>query len=367
MAEVKLINIEKEYEAGVKAVENLNLSIKDKEFVVLVGPSGCGKSTILRMIAGLEEITSGKLYINDKEVSQLHPNHREIAMVFQNYALYPHMSSYENMAFGLKVKKVKKSEIKSRVLAAAKILELEDLLEKRPGQMSGGQRQRVAIGRAIVRHPKVFLFDEPLSNLDAKLRGQMRLEIARLHKTLQTTIIYVTHDQVEAMTLGDRIAVLNNGKLEQFDIPMNLYHKPKNMFVAGFIGTPPMNFINGKITKEDNRLFFVDFTDKLKFYIPDQNSKQWDNFHEKEVVLGFRPEHVHNEDLPQKVSFSGKIEAIELLGADQHLTVSSFENQIISKISTNISYQINDMIKLNIDIKKIHLFDKITEERIDLK
>jgi multiple sugar transport system ATP-binding protein len=362
MAEVKLINIEKEYEAGVKAVKNLNLSIKDKEFVVLVGPSGCGKSTTLRMIAGLEDISSGELFIDDKEVSQLHPKHRQIAMVFQNYALYPHMTVYDNMAFGLKVKHVKKAEIKERVLAAAKILELEDLLQKRPGEMSGGQRQRVAIGRAIVRKPKVFLFDEPLSNLDAKLRGQMRSEIAKLHKSLQTTIIYVTHDQVEAMTLGDRIAVLNKGNLEQFDTPMNLYNHPVNKFVAGFIGSPPMNFVNGKINSEEDTLVFIDNQSKLKFEVSNSNLKAYQN---KEVVLGFRPEAVSIENYPNKADFSGHIDALELLGAEQYLTVMGLDHSIISKVSADKVYQLNDSIILNINLDKIYFFDKETGASIN--
>jgi len=360
MAQVKLINIEKEYEAGVKAVTNLNLSIKDKEFVVLVGPSGCGKSTTLRMIAGLEEISSGELFIDDKEVSQLHPKHREIAMVFQNYALYPHMTVYDNMAFGLKVKHVKKEEIEERVMTAAKILELEDLLTKRPREMSGGQRQRVAIGRAIVRHPKVFLFDEPLSNLDAKLRGQMRAEIAKLHKSLKTTIIYVTHDQVEAMTLGDRIAVLNKGKLEQFDTPMNLYNHPINKFVAGFIGTPPMNFVRGKFVKEEGILFFIDVNNKLKFeLIPSLGlEKQDDN----KVILGFRAEAVGIQKFSKKVSFSGKIEALEILGAEQYLTVSGLDNPIISKVSADKMYKLNDTITLNINLG---LSDELKESDLE--
>ena len=359
MAEVTLKNIEKEYDAGIKAVKKLNLSIKDKEFVVLVGPSGCGKSTTLRMIAGLEEISSGELYIDEKEVSQLHPKNREIAMVFQNYALYPHMTVYENMAFGLKVKHVKKEEIKERVMAAAKILELEDLLKKRPGEMSGGQRQRVAIGRAIVRKPKVFLFDEPLSNLDAKLRGQMRAEIAKLHKSLQTTIIYVTHDQVEAMTLGDRIAVLNQGKLEQFDTPMNLYNKPANKFVAGFIGTPPMNFVEGNFEKDSNHLFFVTKNKKMKFQVQ-LASDLLDIEENNKVILGFRPEAVSIKKFTKTASFNGKIEALEILGAEQYLTVLGIDNSIISKVAADKTYQLNQSITLYINLDKIYFFNKKT-------
>jgi len=365
MAEVKLINIEKEYEAGVKAVKNLNLSIKDKEFVVLVGPSGCGKSTTLRMIAGLEDISSGALFIDEKEVSQLHPKLREIAMVFQNYALYPHMTVYDNMAFGLKVKHIKKLEIKERVMAAAKILELEDLLTKRPGEMSGGQRQRVAIGRAIVRKPKVFLFDEPLSNLDAKLRGQMRSEIAKLHKSLKTTIIYVTHDQVEAMTLGDRIAVLNKGNLEQFDTPMNLYRNPVNKFVAGFIGTPPMNFINGKIIEENKQLFFIDESEKLKFKVSNLNFKKLGSYKNKEIVLGFRAQHLNTQYTPEKLSISGVVDSIEMLGSEQFITILVFNKSIISRILAHKTYQIDDSITLYLNLGKIYFFNRDSGIHID--
>jgi len=305
------------------------------------------------MIAGLEDISSGKLYIDNKEVSRLHPKHREIAMVFQNYALYPHMTVYDNMAFGLKIKRIDKNEIKVRVLAAAKILELDELLKKRPREMSGGQRQRVAIGRAIVRHPKVFLFDEPLSNLDAKLRGQMRAEIAKLHKSLKTTIIYVTHDQVEAMTLGDRIAVLNKGKLEQFDTPMNLYKHPKNKFVAGFIGTPPMNFVNGKLVKEGKYMVFIDEQNKLKF----NTAFKVESKENKEVILGFRPEDVGVDKFSKIGHFSAKIDGLELLGAEQYLTVIGLKNPVICKISTNRVYQLNDLIDLNINLNKIYFFD----------
>ncbi|MCK5171549.1 MAG: sn-glycerol-3-phosphate ABC transporter ATP-binding protein UgpC, partial [Bacteroidales bacterium] len=248
MATIRFDNVSKIFNNQVKVVKNINLEIKDKEFTVLVGPSGCGKSTSLRMIAGLEDISEGNLYIGDKIVNNLPPKDRHIAIVFQNYALYPHMTAYENLAFGLKIKKIKKKEIHSRVMEAAQILEIEDLLDRKPKAMSGGQRQRVAIGRAIVRKPKVFLFDEPLSNLDAKLRVQMRIEISKLHQKLKTTIVYVTHDQVEAMTLGDRIVVMDKGEIQQVDTPLNLYKNPKNLFVAGFIGTPPMNFIEGKVS-----------------------------------------------------------------------------------------------------------------------
>ena len=255
MAGIIFEDVSKSY-GKVEVVKNINFEVKNKEFMVLVGPSGCGKSTLLRLVAGLEEISSGNLYIGNALVNDIPPKDRDIAIVFQNYALYPHMTAYQNLAFGLKIRRFDKKEIGQRVLEAAKILDIEALLDRKPKAMSGGQRQRVAIGRAIVRHPKVFLFDEPLSNLDAKLRGQMRIEIAKLHQKLQTTVVYVTHDQVEAMTLGHRIAVMNKGSIQQLDTPDSLYANPRNLFVAGFIGTPPMNFIAGRIGKENGNLFF---------------------------------------------------------------------------------------------------------------
>lgn len=364
MAEVKLININKEYEGGFKATHDINLAIKDKEFVVFVGPSGCGKSTTLRMIAGLEDITSGDLYIGDKEVSNLPPKDRKIAMVFQNYALYPHMTVYQNMAFGLKIKKVGKKEIDERVTHTAKILELEDLLEKRPGQMSGGQRQRVAIGRAIVRRPEVFLFDEPLSNLDAKLRGQMRIEIAKLHKKLSATMIYVTHDQIEAMTLGDRIAVLNKGRVEQFDTPMNLYDTPKNMFVAGFIGSPPINFIEGKVTEKKGDLFFVDLTETITFKIPEENEKQLSNYQSKNIVIGVRAENITDRQPTDNIKIPGTIAAIELLGNEQVLSVASLGKEVICRVSAKARYHLEEKIELYLDINSVHYFDKETEMRL---
>ncbi|MCX7847152.1 MAG: sn-glycerol-3-phosphate ABC transporter ATP-binding protein UgpC, partial [bacterium] len=257
MADVRLVNVKKVYEGNVVAVDNFNLEIKDKEFVVLVGPSGCGKSTTLRMVAGLEEITEGEIWIGDRLVNDVPPKDRDIAMVFQNYALYPHMTVYKNMAFGLMLRKYPKKEIHERVMEAARILGLEEYLNRKPKQLSGGQRQRVAVGRAIVRKPKVFLFDEPLSNLDAKMRVQMRTEISKLHARLQTTMIYVTHDQVEAMTMGDRIVVMKDGYIQQVADPITLYNQPANKFVAGFIGTPPMNFISGRIEREGEGLVFA--------------------------------------------------------------------------------------------------------------
>jgi len=364
MAQVKLNHIEKVYEGGFNAAKDINLRVKDKEFVVFVGPSGCGKSTLLRMIAGLEEITSGELYIGDDEVSNTAAKNRGIAMVFQNYALYPHMTVYQNMAFGLKIKKVNKKEIYERVMEAAKILELEDLMDKRPGQMSGGQRQRVAIGRAIVRHPKVFLFDEPLSNLDAKLRGQMRVEIARLHAKLNATMIYVTHDQVEAMTLGDRIAVLNDGRLEQFDTPMNLYNKPNNIFVARFIGSPPMNLIEGRISRKEKELHFKDATGNVEFTIPTAIEEHLLEYIDKPVVLGVRSESVTDKSEATSIPFEGAIATIELLGNEQIIAVTGLSDAVISRVSTKKVYGLGDTVELFMDISSIYFFDKESEQRI---
>ena len=364
MAQVKLNHIEKVYEGGFNAAKDINLLVKDKEFVVFVGPSGCGKSTLLRMISGLEEITSGELYIGDDEVTNIAAKNRGIAMVFQNYALYPHMTVFQNMAFGLKIKKVNKNEIHERVMEAAKILELEDLMDKRPGQMSGGQRQRVAIGRAIVRHPKVFLFDEPLSNLDAKLRGQMRVEIAKLHTKLDATMIYVTHDQVEAMTLGDRIAVLNDGRLEQFDTPMNLYNKPDNIFVARFIGSPPMNLIEGLISLKDKKLHFEDTTGNLEFDIPQNLQKDLLGYTDKTVVLGVRSESVTDNNDANSFPFKGTIATVELLGNEQIIAVTGLSDAVISRVSTKRVCGLGESIELFMDISSIYFFDKESEKRI---
>ncbi|MBT8220290.1 MAG: sn-glycerol-3-phosphate ABC transporter ATP-binding protein UgpC [Bacteroidia bacterium] len=366
MAQVQLNNIEKVYEGGFKAAKDINLQIRDKEFVVFVGPSGCGKSTLLRMIAGLEEITKGELIIGDDNVTTTPAKNRGIAMVFQNYALYPHMTVFENMAFGLKIKKVNKKEIEERVMAAAKILELEDLMDKRPGQMSGGQRQRVAIGRAIVRRPKVFLFDEPLSNLDAKLRGQMRVEIAKLHKKLDATMIYVTHDQVEAMTLGDRIAVLNEGKLEQFDTPMNLYNQPKNIFVARFIGSPPMNLIEGRIIEKDKTLRFKDVSGQLEFDISSATNKSLSDSANQSIVMGIRSENVTDKAQDNGMAFQGEITSIELLGNEQIITVSGLSDAVICRVSTKKTYELGDTAKLYMDLSSIYFFEKETEQRINL-
>ena len=299
MAEVILKNVTKVYEGGQVAAKDINIEVKDKEFVVLVGPSGCGKSTTLRMIAGLEEITEGELFIDGKKVNDVSPKDRDIAMVFQNYALYPHMSVYENMAFGLKLRKFDKEEIKERVNEAAMILGLEDYLDRKPKALSGGQRQRVAVGRAIVRKPKVFLFDEPLSNLDAKLRVQMRTEISKLHQSLGATMIYVTHDQTEAMTMGDRIVIMKDGVVNQIDTPLKLYNKPANRFVAGFIGSPAMNFIKGKI-ENGSTVIFKSSGGDLKLDLPADISENLRKFVNKEVWMGIRPEDIYD------VASSGK-------------------------------------------------------------
>ncbi len=364
MAQVRLDHIEKVYEGGFNAAKDINLHVKDKEFVVFVGPSGCGKSTLLRMIAGLEEITSGELHIGEDDVTDTPAKNRGIAMVFQNYALYPHMTVYQNMAFGLKIKKVDKKEINSRVMEAAKVLELEDLMDKRPGQMSGGQRQRVAIGRAIVRHPKVFLFDEPLSNLDAKLRGQMRVEIAKLHQKLDATMIYVTHDQVEAMTLGDRIAVLNDGRLEQFDTPMNLYNQPVNIFVARFIGSPPMNLIEGRISRQEKGLHFKDTTGNLEFELPSALQKSLLEHKDKAVVLGVRSESVTDNNTAGSIPFRGTIATIELLGNEQIIAVTGLSDTIISRVSTKRVCALGDIVELFMDSASFYFFDKESGQRI---
>ena len=320
MAEVILKSIGKSYDNGYEAVKDVNIDIQDKEFVVLVGPSGCGKSTTLRMIAGLEEITSGELYIGDKIVNDVAPKDRDIAMVFQNYALYPHLSVYENMAFALKLRKIPKAEIDKKVKEAAKILDLESVLDRKPKALSGGQRQRVALGRAIVRNPKVFLMDEPLSNLDAKLRTAMRTEITKLHKKLGTTFIYVTHDQVEAMTMADRIVIMKDGVIQQIDTPQKVYDNPANMFVAGFIGAPQMNLIDCNVSEEEGVVYatFNDFKialDKVK-----SDALKKNGYMGKEIVLGIRPEDIHIEDIfidnSQDTIFHATVDISELMGAE---------------------------------------------------
>ena len=352
MSQVTLKNLHKSY-ADITVVSDISLDIKDKEFVVLVGPSGCGKSTTLRMIAGLEEITSGELYIGEKLVNNIAPKDRDIAMVFQNYALYPHMTVYQNMAFGLKLKKTPSKEIKQRVEDAANIVGLTPYLKRKPGTLSGGQRQRVALGRAIVRNPKVFLFDEPLSNLDAKLRVQMRIEITRLQRTLGVTTIYVTHDQTEAMTMADRIAVMKDGVLQQFDTPMNTYNQPANLFVAGFIGSPAMNMING--TLHDSGLF-IDASHLLKIdltgYLPDNISPgPW--------TIGIRPENFHGDNGLNISSYHPVniiTDAVEPMGSDSYLYFKIADNPLIARLRPEKTPEENQPVTLYIDRSKLHFF-----------
>lgn len=360
MSKVLLKDVSKSY-GDVTAIKNVNLEIEDKEFMVLVGPSGCGKSTVLRMIAGLEDISSGELLIGERIVNHIEPKDRNIAMVFQSYALYPHKNVYENLAFGLKMRKFNKDEIDKRVKKAASILHITEYLDRKPRQLSGGQRQRVALGRAIVRDPEVFLMDEPLSNLDAKLRVQMRSELIKLHNDLQTTFIYVTHDQVEAMTMGDRIAILNDGVIQQVDNPRNIYSKPSNMFVASFIGSPPMNFIEGEIT--DKATFNIGDTSLL--LAEDLMKKARDNnYLNKKIYLGIRPEHfdVENNGNPK---ISVKVDLIEMLGSEKLLYFKINNNNVIAKSSPDIDISNGAQIDLFVEIDKAVLFDAETTANID--
>ena len=356
MAKVELKGIAKVYDGGVRAVDNANITIDDKEFCVFVGPSGCGKSTTLRMIAGLEEISEGKLYIDGKEMNDVPPKDRDIAMVFQNYALYPHMSVYDNMAFGLKLRKVDKAEIDRKVREAAKQLGLEPYLERKPKALSGGQRQRVAVGRAIVRDPKVFLFDEPLSNLDAKLRVTMRAEIANLHNTQQKTMIYVTHDQTEAMTLGTKIVVMKDGHVQQIGAPLYLYNNPINKFVAGFIGTPPMNFLTVKVLEKNGKIV----CDEGSFEInpTDEQAKYLKDYVNKEVTFGIRPEDLTYVEKPAaKDDMQMKITNKEPLGAETHLYLVSNKGQsIIAKTTANADFRLGDSVNVVPNMEKAKFF-----------
>jgi multiple sugar transport system ATP-binding protein len=374
MASLSLKHIYKRYGDNVTAVSDFNLEIQDKEFVVLVGPSGCGKSTTLRMIAGLEEISEGELYIADRLVNEVAPKDRDIAMVFQNYALYPHMTVYENMAFGLKLRKTPKDEIKRRVDEAAKILDISHLLDRKPKALSGGQRQRVALGRAIVREPKVFLLDEPLSNLDAKLRAQMRTELSKLHNNLGTTFIYVTHDQTEAMTMGDRIVVMKDGLIQQVDTPQNLYERPCNLFVAGFMGSPQMNFVDAKLVSNSGQLCvefgIIDGRAKYSIKLPEGKVKD-DSikaYIDKEVILGIRPEHIHDDEMFLSLAKDGvvdvEVEVTELMGAETFLYLNLEGTQITARVDPRTTAKTGDSLKVAFDINKIHLFDKETEKVI---
>ena len=371
MASLSLRNIYKRYAGGVTAVTDFCLEIADQEFVILVGPSGCGKSTTLRMIAGLEEISEGELYIGDKLVNDVAPKDRDIAMVFQNYALYPHMTVFENMAFGLKLRKTPKDEIKRRVEEAARILDIEHLLDRKPKALSGGQRQRVALGRAIVREPKVFLLDEPLSNLDAKLRAQMRTELTKLHQRLGTTFIYVTHDQIEAMTMGDRIVVMKDGLIQQVDSPTNLYTKPCNMFVAGFIGSPQMNFVDAKLSDEGGKLAVVFGGDqKYTVILPESkaNTPGLRDYVGKDVILGIRPEDLHDEEMFLSSASTGVVDAdvevTEMMGAETYLYLTCAGVSMTARVDPRSTARNGDKIKIGIDVNKIHLFDKETEKTL---
>ena len=378
MASISFKNVTKIYDgAKTPVVPNLNLEIKDKEFIILVGPSGCGKSTTLRMIAGLESISSGDLFIGDRRVNNIPPKDRDIAMVFQNYALYPHMTVYKNIAFGLTLRKVDTAEIDKRVHEAAKVLDLEHLLERKPKALSGGQRQRVALGRAMVRNPAVFLLDEPLSNLDAKLRTSMRSEIARLHRKLDTTFVYVTHDQTEAMTMGDRIVCMKDGFVQQIDTPQNLYENPVNKFVAGFLGSPQMNFIDATL-KEEYGQYIVEFGSEdtktsrgVKYQIIVPESKVNDelgHYVGKEIILGVRPESIHDEEMYLSNASTGVIntyvELTEMMGAETYLYLLCEGVPLTARVSPRSTARPGDDIRVAIDPNRIHIFDKETEKAI---
>ena len=354
---------DQEFDGGVKAVDNVNVDIKDQEFVVLVGPSGCGKSTTLRMVAGLEDISSGELYIDGKLMNDVPPKDRDIAMVFQNYALYPHMTVYDNMAFGLKIRKFPKDQIDQRVKEAAKILDIEALLDRKPKALSGGQRQRVAVGRAIVRKPKVFLFDEPLSNLDAKLRVQMRAEISGLHNRLKATMIYVTHDQVEALTMADKIVVMKLGVIQQIGGPMELYNEPDNKFVAGFIGSPPMNFLVTQVEKEGDKVYVNEGTFKLE--VTPAQAKFLQPYIGKEVTFGIRPEDVEfsHQEIPGK-TINGHVSVVEPLGSETQVYVSTSKAKVVGKIDPSVIPQPDEKVALIVNMEKARFFDLDTEVRI---
>ena len=359
MASLSLRHIYKKYPGGVTAVSDFNLEIKDKEFIVLVGPSGCGKSTTLRMIAGLEEITEGELFIGDQLVNDVAPKDRKIAMVFQNYALYPHMTVSENMAFGLKLSKTPKEEIKRRVEEAARILDITHLLDRKPKALSGGQKQRVALGRAIVRNPKVFLLDEPLSNLDAKLRATMRTELTKLHNRVGTTFVYVTHDQVEAMTMATRIVVMKDGLIQQVDTPQNLYDNPVNMFVAGFIGTPPMNFINGTLVKKGEDVYFEFENNMIKVPAEKANNPALKDYIGQEVVVGIRPESIHDQPAQlaalEDSTIDAYVDVTELMGAEIYLYLTVGETNLTARVSARSTSRAGDTIKIAFDTARMHI------------
>ncbi len=365
MASLSLKNIYKVYPGNVTAVKDFNLEIQDKEFIIFVGPSGCGKTTTLRMIAGLEDITKGDLSIGNKKVNDVAPKDRDIAMVFQNYALYPHMSVFDNMAFGLKLRKIPKETIDKKVKEAANILGITHLLDRKPKALSGGQRQRVALGRAIVREPKVFLMDEPLSNLDAKLRVQMRTEISKLHNRLQTTFIYVTHDQTEAMTMGTRIVVMKDGVIQQVDTPQYIYDHPYNVFVAGFIGSPQMNFIDSKVLEENGKILLT--FENVKVALPNDKASilKKEGYIGKDILLGIRPEDIDDKSESfVKFSdgvFTAEVEVTELMGAETYLYLVKGNSRITARVNGSSQAKISETIKLAMDTSKIHVFDKSSE------
>ncbi len=357
MAQVSIRKVEKQYDS-YKAVHGIDLEIADEEFVVLVGPSGCGKSTTLRMVAGLEEITGGEIWIGGDLVNDVPPRDRDIAMVFQNYALYPHMTVFENMAFGLKLRKFPREEIKKRVDEAARILDITSLLERRPKALSGGQRQRVAMGRAIVRNPRVFLFDEPLSNLDAKLRVQMRTEIKKVHQTVRTTTVYVTHDQVEAMTLADRVVVMNQGRIEQVGPPQELYHNPATRFVAGFIGSPAMNFIPVRVSNEGGLHVIVPSGEKLA--VPPARTNRYAQYAGKEMTLGIRPEHLtetHEQEKPGVGRMNAKVEVVEPMGMETMVHFKIGADEMTARIDPAVHAGPNEILPLAVDMNQMHLID----------
>ena len=350
----------------IAAVQDLDIFIEDKEFLVFVGPSGCGKSTSLRLLAGLEEISDGQILIGDRVVNDVPPKDRDIAMVFQSYALYPHMSVYDNMAFGLKLRKTPKSDIDRRVKEAADILGIGNLLDRKPKQLSGGQRQRVAVGRAIVREPSVFLMDEPLSNLDAKLRVQARAEISKLHQRLETTFIYVTHDQVEAMTMGTRIAVLKDGILQQIDSPKNLYDYPANIFVGGFIGSPSMNYFEATLTASDGKVF-VD-TGIFHVQVPDEKAAFYKQYAGKQVVFGIRPEDIHDPEYTppgfHRQVIKGRVDVTELMGNEVIVYIISGDHQFLARIDPRTNFRVGNEVDLVLNMNNMHIFDRETENAI---
>ena len=366
MSQVSLQNVRKVYGDDIVAVKHVHIGIENREFMVIVGPSGCGKSTVLRLIAGLEEVTSGDIWIGNKKVTHVPPKDRDIAMVFQNYALYPHMTVYDNMAFGLRLRGYPKREIEVRVKEAAQILGIERLLDRKPRELSGGERQRVALGRAIVRKPLVFLFDEPLSNLDAKMRVQMRTEIRKLHLRLQTTMVYVTHDQTEAMTMGDRIVLMRAGDMLQVADPLTIYDKPANQFVAGFIGSPPMNFIEGQIQRLDGRLYFNE--GKFRVRVVDEMLPKLLPYESKRVTFGIRSEDIYDKlfvtEAPADNTVTATVEVVEPLGSEVYLYVRAGRHALTARVGAHDRPEVNQDLELVFDMSKVHFFDPATEVTI---